>query len=405
MNETSKVRILFVDDEPNLLQSLRRMLHGMRGEWDMDFAESGIQALEMLERKAYAVLVTDMVMPGMSGIQLLEEAARKYPHMARIVLSGQSDRQMVMESIPKAHQFLAKPCAMEPLVSAVEQALALDRMLGDPGLRRLIASIPSLPSPPRLCLAIRQEVESGDASIARIAQEISKDPGMTAKILQIVNSAFFGLAQKISNPVQAVMYLGLNTVEALILSNHLFSQFQHISLFKEFLDDLRNHSMQVSEMAKEIMAHEANEPVMKDEVAAAGILHDCGKLILADHYSEQYLSVLFRAEKDQIPDRMAEEEAFGHSHAAVGAALLSLWGLPRGVVEAVAFSHSPLASHQRTLSPLTAVHVADALIHGRCRGNSDTSYPGLDRAYLRAIGLEDHLPRWEGLFTDKMKEI
>ena len=104
-----KRKILFVDDEPNILQGLRRMLHSMRRDWDMEFAESGQQALELLNNSHFDVVVTDMRMPGMNGLELLNEIKRLYPEVIRIVLSGQASKEIIIQSVGPIHQYLSKP--------------------------------------------------------------------------------------------------------------------------------------------------------------------------------------------------------------------------------------------------------------------------------------------------------
>lgn len=105
-----KIKILFVDDEPMVLQGLQRVLRPLRNEWETAFANSGQEALEKLSQEPFDVIVTDMRMPGMDGGQLLTRVKERYPHMVRIILSGQADKTMVMKSVKPAHQYLAKPC-------------------------------------------------------------------------------------------------------------------------------------------------------------------------------------------------------------------------------------------------------------------------------------------------------
>src|ERR1039457_5287307 len=97
--------LLFVDDEPRVLQGLQRQLRVMREEWQMDFVESGLKAIEFLARTPVDVLVTDMIMPGMDGAQLLTAVMKRYPNTVRLVLSGHADREAVLRLVGAAHQY------------------------------------------------------------------------------------------------------------------------------------------------------------------------------------------------------------------------------------------------------------------------------------------------------------
>ena len=155
-----KSKILFVDDEENVIHGLKRMLRTMRHEWDMGFAMSGQGALDILDGEPYDVLVTDMRMPAMSGTQLLNEVMNRYPHMVRIVLSGNADQEMILKSVRSAHQYLSKPCSPEILKSTVARAHALRGVLADDSLKGLVSGIETLPSLPSLYVEIMEALQS-----------------------------------------------------------------------------------------------------------------------------------------------------------------------------------------------------------------------------------------------------
>ncbi|MBI5585144.1 MAG: HDOD domain-containing protein [Deltaproteobacteria bacterium] len=392
-----KKRILFVDDEPRILQGLRRMLYAKRGEWEFDFAEDGPSALALLEAGGYDVVVSDMRMPGMTGAQLLSEVKKRHPRVTRIILSGQSDLQWVMQSVGVAHQFLAKPCEFEVLEVVLSRTFALSALLEDPTLKQVIGLTSSLPSLPSLYLEIRREMESEDCSLERVGRIVSRDMAMTAKVLQLVNSAFFGLPQKIANPAQAVLFLGLKTLETLILSLHIFSGFRQGERFGSFVADLWEHSLLTSELAKAIAWEETRDRALADEAAMAGLLHDCGKLVLADNFPDRYAQVLTRSAAERLPVWQVEEEIFGTSHGLVGAYLLGLWGLPHAIIETLAFSHHPQASPLKTFSVLTAVHGADSLISSRDPEEKPGSGWEMKTDYLESLGLLSSLSAWREL--------
>ncbi len=125
------ITILFVDDEPNVLNGLQRMLRPMRREWELCFAHSGAEALAILAEKKVDVIVSDMKMPGLDGAQLLEEVSAKYPQIGRIILSGYSEKELAVRSSDIAHEYLTKPCDTEVLKSAVSTANTLRLLFSD----------------------------------------------------------------------------------------------------------------------------------------------------------------------------------------------------------------------------------------------------------------------------------
>lgn len=387
-----KKRILFVDDDPNVLQGLQRMLRSMRKEWSMEFATSGLEALEMLGESPFDVVVSDMRMPGMDGAQLLTEIKKSYPRVVRVVLSGQSDQEAILRSVGPAHQYLSKPCDPEVLKATVTRACALHDLLADETLKQLVSQMESLPSMPSLYHELMEELQSGDASMQRVGQIISKDIGMTAKILQLVNSAFFGLPRHVSSPTEAAIFLGIDIVKALVLSLHVFSQFDQSKLRPFSIDEIQRHSLATGALAKAIAEEQDAEPMIVDHTFMAGLLHDAGKLVLAANLPDQYEDVLVKVGDDDVALHEAERQTFGVTHAEVGATLLGLWGLPDPIVEAVAYHHRPNACVGSTFSPLTAIHVANVLEH-ESRNRNGTGVE-LDLEYLERLNLADQLSVW-----------
>ena len=385
--------LLFVDDEPKVLQGLQRQLRSMRNEWEMNFRESGSQALEFMTSRTVDVIVTDMTMPGMDGAQLLTEVMKRHPHTVRLVLSGHADREAVLRLVGPAHQYLSKPCNAEELRSAIARALALRDLLSNEDLKQLASRTCSLPSLPSLHLQLTDELRKDEPSLERAAEIISKDIGMTTKVLQLVNSAFFGLPQPAANTLEAVTYLGLTTVRALVLSVQVFSQFDQKAIRNFSIEALAQHCWMTGLVARHIAELEHCDPKIDDQCFLAGLLHDVGQIILAAGLPEQYTRVLETARETNRPIWEAELAEFGATHAEVGAYLLGLWGLPNPVVEAVALHHRPAQCAFHGFSPVLAVHVADAFTHEAAPPIAQTDTL-LDTAYLAELGLAGRMDEW-----------
>jgi HD-like signal output (HDOD) protein len=386
--------LLFVDDEPKLLDGLKRSLRPMRGEWNMTFVTSGAEALQALEQAPFDVIVSDMRMPVMDGAQLLNEVRQRFPQVVRIVLSGQSDKELIYQSIAATHQYLDKPCETELLKATVLRACALRDLLGSDSLRQLVTGMQQIPSQPTLYAEIKREAESKTASIRAIGAIISKDMGMTAKILQMVNSAYFGLRGSVSTAEQAVSLLGLDTVQALVLTVHVFSQFASTHSSRFNMDRLWEASTETGSLARAIAKSEQAPALVIDQAYTAGLLHDVGILVFAANVPERYDIMLKTAHDQGIPVWEVERQEFGATHEDVGAYLLGLWGLGDPIVEAVAFHHHPSDCVGNTFSPLTAVHVANVLQRELSPQATGGVPSQIDFTYLEKLHLTDRLSHW-----------
>src|ERR1700674_2247990 len=160
------IRIVFVDDELNILQAMRRSFHNMREEWSMEFVSSGAAALESLAKAPADVIVSDMRMPGMDGWQLLTEVKKLYPQMVRLVLSGHADPGSIMRSVGVAHQYLAKPCESAALKAAISQTHRLKELLSSDRLAHLVGHVGMLPSAPKAFQEILTCLQRPSASVA-----------------------------------------------------------------------------------------------------------------------------------------------------------------------------------------------------------------------------------------------
>jgi len=394
-----KSRILFVDDNQLILDGLRRQLRSMRDEWMMEFVRSGEEALSLLAKTPYDVIISDMRMPGMTGAELMNKVMQLYPQTTRFILSGYADQELIMQCVGTTHQYLSKPCDIEVLKSALLQATKLDLEMHDSPLRQLINQIDQLPSLPRIYLELTELLKNPNASPVTIGEVIERDISMTVEILKLVNSAFFGLGRPIGNPGEAAAYLGKETVKTLVLSFLVFSEFNIPKVAGFSMESLWGHSLQVATVARKIAGTVLADRKLEEESFTAGMLHDVGRLILFSKLTPQYIRVLESAEKNQTDLLRAEQLEFNVTHAEVGGYLLGLWGLPGPIVDAVTWHHLPEKNLQRKFTPTSAVHIANALLHESKDGIMKAT---LDLPYLELLGLLDRLDEWRHLMNEFM---
>ena len=389
-----KKRILFVDDEPMVLEGLQRMLRPMRSEWEMAFVASGAKALQLMEQNPFDVVISDMRMPGMNGAELLAEVLKRYPKTVRLVLSGHADQDLVLKCVGSTHQYLSKPCEPEELRAAITRAGDLEQSLRDQNLRQLVSRMDRLPSMPCLYVELVDMLQDPGISLEAIGGVVTKDMAMTAKILKLVNSAFFGLGRQISSAEEAVAYLGVDTIKSLVLSIHAFSQFAATKVGAFSIEALWAHSQSTAGLAKEIARLEKAGQKLMEEAFVAGLLHDTGKLVLVSNFPSEYNQVLLAGRAGSLALLTAEENTFGANHADVAGYLLGLWGLPVPVVEAIALHHSPRTCGHLAFSPLTAVHAANALVNARPPEAQAAINEEWDLEYFAKIGTSRRLEHW-----------
>ncbi|HTE41949.1 MAG TPA: response regulator [Steroidobacteraceae bacterium] len=330
-------RILFVDDDPEILDGLRTMLRRRRNGWEMEFATSGENAVKQLEQSPFDLLCSDMRMPGMDGAQLLTVAAERWPGTVRIVLSGYAELAQTVRLVPIAHQYLAKPCDAKRLETTLERCLKVQEMLKRPDLRALVGRVKRLPAQPKtfqlLCAAMARK----DTTATELANIVASDPVITARILQVVNSAFFRLPRQIGKIREAVSYLGFSAIRNLALSAEVFSASERVPAVAGFnLDVIQLEALKTAAVMRAL----TKDTMLVDDAFVVGLLHDIGLLVLIEVCPDKLQAAQEKA-KQGMPLHLAERECIGASHAEVGAYLLALWGLPYSIVDAVAHQCEP----------------------------------------------------------------
>ena len=351
-------RILFVDDEPALLDGLRGRLRALRSRWEMVFVESGSRAITEIEHRPFDVVVSDMRMPAIDGAQLLATIAERWPATIRIVLSGHVQEDQSTRVLTSAHQFLSKPCTAQQLETVIDRCMSLHQMLADPKLRDVVGRVKKLPTIPTVFARLSALINDPDVCINRIAAAVSADPAIAAKVLQLVNSSFFRLGRRISRIDQAVSYLGLIAIRNLVLSVEVFSGWQMDPNLPDFAPErLQARAQRVAAAAWALTQGTA----IADDALLAGLLHKIGYWVLLQECPKEIARAVEIARTQSIPLPLAERELIGASHAEVGAYLLGLWGLPRAVVEAVAFQHMPTQVAHSEFDVLTALVLAESL--------------------------------------------
>ncbi|HZJ62957.1 MAG TPA: response regulator [Kofleriaceae bacterium] len=376
-----KKRILFVDDEPAILAGLQNLLYKDRKRWDMVFALGGQLALDEIRKAPFDIVVSDMRMPGIDGAMLLNVIKDECPATVRIMLSGHADREAIVRALPALHQLLSKPCDANTLRGAIERSLDGANVDRDVKIRRIVGGVDKLPTPPDLFFELSRLMQSPTTSVADVAKVVTRDPGLSAKLLQLVNSAYFGTGQATTSIQQAVALLGTDRLRYIALTASVFSSPDGITGGFS-LEEMQQESMRAAWLARSFA-----EPAARDEAFASTLLHDVGRVVLALSQGAGFRVLTERVQRgERLVD--VEIEVFGVTHADVGARLLAIWGLPSAIVDVVQHHHDPGGAPEASRALASIVHVADALVHGV---NNEMA---LDTASLERAGHAHRVAGW-----------
>ncbi len=390
--------ILFVDSERFVHKALQRSFRDMRDLWRIHFVAHPTEGLALMARETVDIVITEMVFAGGSGHDFLETVRNRYPQTVRIILSGYVDRTIILQSVDLAHQFLSKPCDDADLKATIARAIFIKDLLANEALKQVVARTDSLPSLPAHYLELIEVLESEEASIKTVADLLAGDLGLVTKLLKLVNSSYFGFSQRIVNPVKAVSLLGLDLIQAFVLAAGIFDQYKRLKLHGISIEQMWTHAMTTAAIAKTIAQSSGMDRKAIDLAFMAGMLHDTGKLLLAAHLPASYKAVIRHMKRHRCDMISAEMPLLGTTHAAVGAYLLGLWGLPDTIIDAVAFHHSPALKADQGFGAVAVTHIADAFANGAAvLRRTQSLIDGLDYVFLEKIGMRDRIPAWRML--------
>jgi HD-like signal output (HDOD) protein len=389
-------RILIADADLKAWEVFRMAL----GEsWVVVGAATGSAAMAEAQKQPFDVVVANYQLPELDGAELLNRLRVANPKTLRFIAAAEGLKDQVVCHVVGGHQFLAVPFEPETLKSSIERSLTVDYGMSS-SMRELVGRIRTFPTIPSLYLEIVNALKDPNACTEDVGAIIAKDMAMTTKLVQVLNSAYFGLPRTITDPTEAVGILGFETVKSLTMTVKLLSQYDKVKPVYFSIDSIWRHSTSVARTARVMALLETGDTECSATAYTAGLMHDLGKVILAANFDEQYLGAHAVARKQQIPLWDVEKDIFGATHGEIGAYLLGLWGMSAEVVRVAAMHHCPANGGDTTFSPLTAVHVANALEYEGSVETEELPVPVLDAAYLRQLKLEERVDLWRDAKSD-----
>jgi HD-like signal output (HDOD) protein len=390
-----KIRVLFVEGDEKLRAALPALLEERSSRWEAFAVSTAAEALRELAARPHEAIVTNIKLPDGNGVELLNKAGQQFPRVARLLRCGPEDKALLRGFVGLPPLRVTKERKAAELESALACSLLVNSWTEDDSLKKLLPRMQKLPTMPELYTQVMAKLASPDSALDDVGKLIARDPALTARMLQMVNSPAMGLPSPVAGAVEAVLHLGVERVRAMILIANASLQFD-VDQCRGFSQGvLWQHSIATATLAHAITLEETHDAVLAGQAFSAGILHDVGKLLFAANLTEEYGRTISTATQQKLTAWEAERLAFGASHAELGACLLGTWGLPLGVLRAIAWHHTPGLSDDGAFSILTAVHAANALAHGGQEKSADADDSlRLDRNYLKRLGLAERWARW-----------
>ncbi len=276
-------------------------------------------------------------------------------------------------------------------------------------INRLLASVEQLPTLPIIYTKITGLLRAPDSTVRQISQVISEDQAIAAKVLRLVNSAFYGFPKRIGSLQRAVVILGVNEIKGLVLATGVLQMFGQFKTEHGFdMDKLWEHSIGCA-VASRVVA-EAAQLINLDDVFAGGLMHDIGKVIQAVNLPKEFVGVIKEVHETGRAMIEIEEEIFGFNHAEIGMGLAEKWGFPQKTVEMIAYHH--ISNGPDTLTKeIAAVHVGNTLCSALALGSggekrvpmaSEKAWELLD---LTLSQLEPIMTRIEKLFEESLSVL
>lgn len=389
--------ILFVDDNDNVLSGIRRMLRPYR-EWQLFFASNGQAALDLMATQPIDLIVSDMMMPGMRGDELLKIVAERYPSAVRIILSGFADEETLKNGLVVAHQFLSKPSSSELLRECFSQVFLIRDCINNPRIIEAMGDVNQFPSLPKIYQELNDAIKNDATDSKFIADIFSRDMALSAKLLQLINSPFFGLSRKISNLTEAVSLIGVKKLAHLVLNAHLAKSFPvsepHTQIYLEYL---WKDAIRTAELARLIAQSENQQDDRPDQAYLGGLLHNLGLLIFLSRGGGKLAALIQQTHSTDITITELEHAIFGFTRSEVAAYVLSLWKIPPRIIESILLQYTPNKTDYAGVNALTTVHVAASLLKPPRMAGDRLFDMSLDKGYIERIDKLDKLPEWQKL--------
>ncbi len=394
--------VLCLDESLEFVTGLVQCLTAKSQSWEVAHALTGAQALEIARKQPIDVALLSASAPNTDVIEVANTLTQINPKLIVFILAPDAKSSDQAYSSGR-HQWHPKNAPAFTLVAAVNRMTSLVSWLSNNTTLELVSGIHGLPTIPSNYQGVLRTINSPNSTIQDIGTAMEKDMGMTSRVLQVANSAIYGFSSKITSPTQAAQVVGVDTLKSLVRYTHVLNNFPQSATSNAVFDKVWSHSVGVAAVARKITLLHTKDETRAEEAFTAGLLHDIGKLVLMSIKPEDYKEVLRKATEGKSSVHLVERVKLGTTHSETGAYLLSLWGIPYSILEAVAWHHYPGECKDKEFSALTAVHIANVSEHRRTQDEDPKAMPALDERYLAEVGVAKEVEEWLKLKPDQPK--
>ena len=388
--------ILLAVADPQILADINQAL----GDgWEASSVANEADALAQLEQRSFDAFLVDFNLGSPDASELLNQSLEKHPETVRFLLAYEADLALVAAKVLGSHQILPKPIEPASLKSRLENGVS-DSNSEQNGSEQEKAADGS-PTIPSVYAEVLKALETPGVTNEQVGEIIALDGALTIEVLRLTRSAYLGLPRNLTDPVEAVELLGLDTVKALVMALRFLAEHSHLKPGYLALDKIWQHSANVAQIARDLVLFETKDRALASQAFVAGLLHDLGKVVLATNFDDLYGRVHSLARKQPVPLWEIEKEMFGANHGEIGACLLGMWNMPGCIVEAAAFHHDPPLGESDQLTPLAAVHIANVLERELRPSDEFRVAPIINTTFLNELGLLQRLPVWRATSANR----
>ena len=346
--------------------------------------------MRQIAAEDFEMIFADLSAGPFAGVEFLNGVWNEKPRSTRFLIGTTPTPELMTACALGAHQFLQKPLTVPEVRAALERGALIDSLLQDRPIQRMVSRIRTFPARPTVYLELMRELRSSNASAQTVGALVSQDFAISTKLIQLINSAAFGLSQPVSTPADAVLLLGMETTASPVLGIEAFSRLDKMKPMYFAMDRLWSHSQTVARYARQIAEKVTNDRGIAHEAYTAGLLHDIGKLALSLNLEAEYKTAVNISHEKNLPLHEVEKENLGATHAEAGAYLLAVWGLPGGIIEGVSRHHQAARHFTGEFTPAVAVHLANGLEGAKNSIRCGVPEFRLDLDYPPRLGLQEH---------------
>lgn len=384
-------RVLLVDDEPRVLEGLGRQLRPLRRRWQVEMVSDGQTALESVAAAPPEVIISDMMMPGMDGAELLSRVREDHPEVIRMVLSGHMGEGSILRAVSVAHRTLTKPCPADCLRGILEQVDRLCQLVPREAACRALSSLDTQPMPAQTLARVRQAPD-GEAALSTLRDLALGDPTLAATMLHLANLDALGCREPTLSVERAVERVGPSALIRLCDEHDFFR-------LAEDPPPADPRPARIARLAREIAGPE-HGPIAH----AAALLEDFGIQLFARLHPDRYRSLLQRCEDDPTRCPRRQRETLGCTAPELAAYLLGIWGLPARLVSAIEHHREPTRCAGEMDPVLAAVHAATAVVDEAMGPAEGSCAPlALDPTIAQQLGASENRERWRRLLNETVE--